>query len=193
MKDLHQPHLFDTNPLPEGFTYREEVISPAEEEQLLRHIERLPLREFEFQGFLGKRRVVSFGWRYDFNERALQKSDDVPDFLLPLRQRAAGLAGLAPAALQHALVTEYGPGAAIGWHRDKDVFGEVVGFSLLSACRFRLRRRVAGRWERAAVIARPRSAYVLSGPARTAWEHSIPPVDRLRYSITFRNFKGTAE
>jgi alkylated DNA repair dioxygenase AlkB len=117
----------------------------------------------------------------------LQKADDIPPFLLPLRARAAEFAGLGPGDLQHVLVTEYAPGAAIGWHRDKAVFAEVVGFSLRAPCRFRLRRKQGDRWERAAITAEPRSAYLLSGPARTEWEHSIPAVERLRYSITFRN------
>ena len=93
-----------------------------------------------------------------------------------------------PAALQHVLVTEYGPGAGIGWHRDKSVFGETVGVSLLSPCVLRLRRKAGEKkWERANVQAEPRSAYLLSGPAREAWEHSILPVEALRYSVTFRN------
>jgi alkylated DNA repair dioxygenase AlkB len=92
--------------------------------------------------------------------------------------------------LQHVLVTEYGAGAAIGWHRDKAVFGEVVGISLLSPCTFRLRRAVADGWERVSIEAEPRSAYLLGGVSRTEWEHSIPAVDALRYSITFRNLRA---
>jgi alkylated DNA repair dioxygenase AlkB len=106
-----------------------------------------------------------------------------------LRGRAAAFAGLDPAELQHALVTEYEPGAAIGWHRDKDVFGDVIGVSLLSTCTFRLRRKVGTKWERASVTAEPRSVYLLRGVARTAWEHSIPAVDERRYSITFRSMR----
>jgi alkylated DNA repair dioxygenase AlkB len=176
--------------LPRGFKYRSELITPDEERALLREVEALPFKEFEFHGFLGKRRVVSFGWRYDFDERALRRAGCMPAFLLPLRQRAAAFAGLGPDALQHALVTEYAPGAAIGWHRDKAVFDEVVGVSLLAPCRFRLRRKSGTKWDRADVIAEPRSAYLLGGPARTEWEHSIPPVDRLRYSVTFRNVRA---
>ena len=196
MKDVDQPSLFETDGgdgasasrLPEGLKYQRDVISLAEKEQLVRQIGHLPFKEFEFHGFLGKRRVVSFGWRYDFNERELQKAEDIPPFLLPLRARAADFAGLGPADLQHVLVTEYAPGAAIGWHKDKAVFGEVVGVSLLAPCRFRFRRPHGARWQRATIVAEPRSAYLLAGPSRTEWEHSIPPVDRLRYSITFRNF-----
>jgi alkylated DNA repair dioxygenase AlkB len=190
MKRSDQPGLFAQEPsLPEGFKYWPQFLSEGEERDLVRRIEALPFESFQFHGFTGKRRVVSFGWRYDFNEAGLRKADDMPPFLLPLRERAAALAGLEPSAFQHALVTEYAPGAGIGWHRDKAVFDEVVGISLLAACDFRLRRKKGDKWERAKIVAEPRSAYLLSGPARTQWEHSIPAVDRLRYSITFRNFR----
>jgi alkylated DNA repair dioxygenase AlkB len=174
--------------LPEGFKYQPELISADQERELIRQVALLPLKEFEFQGFLGKRRVVSFGWRYDFNDRELQKSADIPEFLLPLRALAAGFAGLEPDSFQHVLVTEYSPGAAIGWHKDKKMFDQVVGISLGSACRFRFRRRQGEKWDRAEITAQPRSAYLLSGASRTQWEHSIPAVEQLRYSITFRNF-----
>lgn len=192
MKDPGGPGLFDRAPAtPEGFRYQPDVISRDEERRLAAEVERLPFKEFEFHGYLGKRRVVSFGWRYEFEGRGkLRKADDIPAFLLPLRRRAAGFAELGESSFQHVLVTEYAPGAGIGWHRDKDVFAEVVGISLLAPCPFRLRRKTAGgKWERATVTVEPRSIYLLSGLARTEWEHSIPPVDELRYSITFRNFR----
>jgi alkylated DNA repair dioxygenase AlkB len=177
-------------PLPEGFKYQPAVLSAAEEESVLTHVRELPFKEFEFQGYVGNRRVVSYGWHYDFNERALRKAEDIPPFLLPLREVAARFADLAPVELQHVLVTEYAPGAAIGWHRDKAVFGDVVGISLLSPCVFRLRRKSGVTWERVSLTAEPRSAYLLRGPSRTEWEHSIPAVDARRYSITFRNVRG---
>ncbi len=190
MKTRDELDLFDGGApaplLPDGFKYQPALISADDAQQLVGHVEALPFKEFEFHGYTGKRRVVSFGWRYDFDERELQKVDDVPPFLLPLRDRAAAFAGLVPGDLQHVLVTEYAPGAAIGWHRDKAAFDEVVGVSLVSPCRFRFRRKQGGAWQRAAVMLEPRSAYLLAGPARTEWEHSIPPMDRLRYSITFR-------
>ena len=175
--------------LPEGFQYQANLVSPEEEQRLLEWVRQLPLKDFEFQGYVGKRRVISYGWQYDFNERVLRRTEDVPPWLLPLRELAAGFAGMAPAELQQVLVTEYDIGAAIGWHRDKAIFGQVVGISLLSSCRFRLRRKVGPAWERASIIAEPQSAYLLNGPSRTEWEHSIPAVDALRYSITFRNFR----
>jgi alkylated DNA repair dioxygenase AlkB len=175
---------------PEGFHYRPELITPDDEASLLARVRSLPFREFEFHGYTGRRRVVSFGWRYDFSARHLQKADDIPEYLLPLREAAAAFADMRAEEFQHVLVTEYAAGAGIGWHRDKAVFGEVVGVSLVAPCVLRLRRAVSDRgWERANVNAEPRSAYLLTGPARSEWEHSIPPVDALRYSITFRNLR----
>ncbi|HKO61757.1 MAG TPA: alpha-ketoglutarate-dependent dioxygenase AlkB [Pyrinomonadaceae bacterium] len=178
----------------EGFSYRPELINADQESDLVKHVCKLPFQEFDFHGYKGKRRVVSFGWQYDFSGRQLKKANDIPGFLLPLRTLAASFAGLEPAAMQHVLVTEYGPGAGIGWHRDKAVFGQVVGISLLVSCTLRFRRRLATvaakkQWERVNVLAEARSAYHLSGPARLEWEHSISRVDALRYSITFRNMR----
>src|SRR5205085_10812960 len=124
--------------LPEGFLYRPELISPSDETAILDHVRQLPFRDFEFHGYTGKRRVVSFGWHYDFSARQLQKAEDMPDYLHALRVAAAAFADLHPDEFQHVLVTEYGPGAGIGWHRDKAVFGDVVGISLLSPCVFRM-------------------------------------------------------
>lgn len=182
--------LFATrSALPEGFQYRPEVLSVIEERALLDQVRALPFTAFEFHGYVGKRRVVSYGWRYDFSARQLQRTEDIPPFLLALRETAARFAGMSPESLQQVLVTEYDAGAGIGWHRDKAIFGEVIGLSLLSSCVFRLRRKVGTTWERASITAEPRSAYLLRGPSRTEWEHSIPAVESRRYSITFRNFR----
>jgi alkylated DNA repair dioxygenase AlkB len=187
-----QLDFFGTRPAyPDGFRYEPDVVDRSDEAALLERIRELPFREFEFQGYTGKRRVVSFGWRYDFNERVLDKADDIPDFLLELRRAAARFAGMGADALQHVLVTEYSAGAGIGWHRDKGVFGQVIGISLLTPCTFRLRRKVGDDWERVSLTAEPRSAYLLSGASRAEWEHSIPAVDALRYSVTFRNLRET--
>ena len=190
----------DVNPealnLLQGLRYQPDVITQAEAQALTSHILELPFAEFDFHGYKGKRRVVSFGWRYEFADGGqLRKADDIPEFLLALRVRAASFADREPDYFQHALVTEYRPGAGIGWHRDKAVFGEVVGISLLSPCFLRFRRKMGTTaqakhqraWERATLFAEPRSAYLLNGPSRSEWEHSILRVDSLRYSITFRH------
>jgi alkylated DNA repair dioxygenase AlkB len=185
-----QLNFFDVPALgPEGFKFEREIVTPEAEAALLADIRALPFRDFEFHGFVGKRRTVSFGWSYDFSREKLGSAEEMPPFLLTLRQRAAAFAGLPAEDLKQVLVTEYGAQAGIGWHRDKGVFGDVIGISLLSSCRFRLRRKTGGKWQRVTVEAEPRSAYLLSGPARTEWEHSIPPVDTPRYSITYRTIR----
>jgi alkylated DNA repair dioxygenase AlkB len=175
-------------PLPEGFGYQPDVISPDEESRLLREIAAMPFKEFQFHGFEGKRRVVSFGWRYDFSEEKAVPADPIPPFLLELFRKLRGATGFDMPGLEHVLVTEYAPGAPIGWHKDRPVFGNVMGLSLASACTFRLRKSDGnGHWQRVSLRVEPRSAYLLSGAARWNWEHSIPPLEHLRYSITFRS------
>lgn len=178
---------------PEGFRYEENVLSVDEARALVDELTPLPFKDFEFQGFVGKRRTVSFGWRYDFNTHILQKSDDMPPFLLALRNRAAAFAAIDATALQQALIIEYRDGAGIGWHRDRPIFGDVIGFSLLAPCQFRLRRKQGAGWQRVSLTAQARSAYLLRGPSRWEWEHSIPGVEALRYSVTFRNFRSDGE
>jgi len=192
MKTLLQPDLFPDT-LPAGFAYGEDLIDAALETELLRAIATLPFAPFEFHGFLGNRRVVSYGWRYDYAGRALRASEPMPDFLLPLCDVAARFAGLPAARFQQALVTEYAPGAGIGWHRDKPMFEDVVAFSLLASCTLRFRLKQGGAWTRRAQIVAPRSAYLLRGPARFDWEHSIPALSALRYSITLRTFRPEAQ
>ena len=174
---------------PDGFKYQPDLLSVSEEAALVDSFKDLPFKEFEFHGFLGKRRTVAFGWKYSFSDQKLHKSDDIPAFILPVREKAAAFADLKPTDLQMVLVSEYSPGAGIGWHKDKKVFGDVIGISLVAPCTFRLRRKAGTRWDRVSLTAEPRSVYLLRGESRTDWEHSIPPVDQLRYSITFRNLK----
>ena len=185
-----QKDLFAAKPsLPAGFAYRDDLITPAEELGLLKRLEDLPFKPFEFHGYLGKRRVVSFGWRYDYGARTLQASDPIPDFLLALRSGAADFAGVSAQSLQQILINEYAAGAGIGWHRDKAAFDIVCGLSLGSACPFRFRRKAGERWQRFTLTCDPRSLYMMAGEARSIWEHSIAPVDQLRYSITFRSLR----
>jgi hypothetical protein len=157
-----QASLFDSVPeLPDGMRYAPELISPAEERALLQKLPALPFKEFEFHGFLGKRRTVSFGWHYDFNGGGLKEAGELPDFLLPLRQRAAEFGHLEPSAL--------------------------------ASCTFRLRRKINAKWIRRTLTAEPRSAYLLRGGSRTEWEQSIPPLETLRYSVTFRTVRKSVQ
>lgn len=189
---MSQQSLFLTQPSASahvaGFSYWPEVFTASEERDWLREIAALPFKPFEFHGYLGKRRIVSFGWHYDYSGRALRPSTPMPDFLEPLRARAAAVCGLDAALLQQALVTEYDAGVTIGWHRDKPMFEDVLALSFLSPCRLRLRRKRGTGWVRWVTEIAPRSLYRLSGPARHEWEHSIPPVESKRYSVTFRTF-----
>jgi DNA oxidative demethylase len=188
MRSAHhrdQRGLFDLDP--PGLSYVDDFISTVEEAALLTDLRVLPFQPFAFHGWFGKRETVSFGWRYDFNDSRMHAAAAIPDFLLPLRTRAAGLAGLPPEQLEQALVIRYDVGAAIGWHRDRPVFDKVVGISLLSPCELRFRRRDGRTFRRFALDAQPRSAYLLSGEIRREWEHSIEPMEQLRFSITFRS------
>lgn len=188
---MSQPDLLPASlsaTAPSGFAYRADAFTPAEEHAWARTLAALPFKPFEFHGYLGKRRIVSFGRRYDYADRRLRESTPMPGFLLPLRDRAAAVAGLAAESLQQALVTEYDAGVTIGWHRDKPMFEDVVALSFLAPCRLRLRRQRGDGWQRWATEIAPRSLYRLSGAARHAWEHSIPPVESKRYSVTFRTF-----
>ncbi|MGO9701073.1 MAG: alpha-ketoglutarate-dependent dioxygenase AlkB [Xanthobacteraceae bacterium] len=179
-------------PMPAGFCYAADVIGTAEEARLVAAFADLPFKEFEFHGFLGQRRVVSFGFRYDFNGGGLKQAEPMPPFLLPLRDCAAAFAELPTECPQHALITEYRPGTSIGWHRDRPNYNDVIGVSLLSPCTFRMRHRHGNGWERASMRLDRRSIYLLRGPSREEWEHSIPAVEELRYSITFRALRDSA-
>ena len=183
-----QPDLFAAAPtLPSGVAYAEAVVDPDEERALLAQLERIAVSPFRFRGWTGKRLTASFGWRYDFDDASFARADSLPDFLLPLRDRAAAFAGLAPDDLVQALVVRYDPGAGIGWHRDRPLFEHVLGISLAAPATLRLRRRRPGGFDRAALPLAPRSIYHLSGAARHDWEHSITPMDVLRWSVTFRS------
>ncbi len=190
-----QPSLFDLplapkRPLPDGFRYQDDLITPAQEAELVRRFEGLDFKPYEHLGYLGNRRVAAFGWRRGDDGAMVETGEGVPDFLQPLLEKVAAFTGLARETFRHALVTEYAPGAGIGWHRDRPPAVAVAGVSLLSPCVFRLRRAAGRGWDRSSVIAAPRSAYLMSGPARSDWQHSIPPVDALRYSVTFRTVRA---
>jgi alkylated DNA repair dioxygenase AlkB len=177
--------------VPQGLRYHPDFISAAEERDLIEHVRALPLAPFQFGAFEGKRRVASFGWRYDYSEQTLKKADDLPEWLEPFIMRVEAFGALPASSIRQMLCTEYDVGVSIGWHRDKPHFADVFGLSLASACKFRFRRKAGAKWERFTLNAQPRSLYMMSGAARHVWEHSIPPVELPRYSITFRTMAYT--
>lgn len=175
--------------LPDGFTYRDDLLDPIDQRDLTRALEAMTFDEVRFQGHLAKRTVRHFGYGYDYNSRAISTGDPLPLELEDVHRCAAEFAGVDRDALAECLVTRYPAGAGIGWHRDAPAFGKVVGISLGSPCVFRFRRKTDDGFEHAKLEARPGSAYILSGAARWTWQHSIPPVDDDRYSITFRTLR----
>ena len=176
---------------PEGFEYRSEFLDAEEERILLGIMGSLPFKEAQYREWQARRRIVSYGGRYDFTHHALDPAPPIPEFLDRLRARMADWAGISPATLQHATVAEYRVGTQLGWHRDVPDFGQVMGVSLGGSARMRLRPYPPKRGARAARIVElaPRSAYAFRGPARWEWQHAISPTKELRYSITFRTLR----
>ena len=182
--------LFD-KPLIDGLLYQNDIIDPAEEQALVDKLAGLDLSPFRFHGWLGNRKTKSFGWRYDFDDASFTRTEPIPDWLQSLRAKSAAFAGVEPDDFVHVLLARYDPGAGIGWHRDRPVFDRVFGLSLLSPCVLRFRRRRGAGFERFALDAQPRSAYLLTGEIRHEWEHSISPMTVPRFSITFRSRHDT--
>jgi alkylated DNA repair dioxygenase AlkB len=173
---------------PEGFLYLEDFLSPQDEGELASVIRALPFQVFLYKGYPAKRRVIDWGWSYDFTSSAFSEAADLPEFLLPVRRRAAEVIDVPESDLVEALITEYTPGAQINWHRDLPMFGTVLGISLLGRCTFRF--RPYGRGANPVSFPLPsRSLYVMKGAARWQFQHSIPPVKELRYSITLRTLR----
>lgn len=176
--------------LPEGLSLWLDAVSPQDEDALSAAIDAAPLKPFRFHQWEGKRLTASYGFGYDYGRGQVLDAPPFPAWLRDLAERAARLAGIAPAAIVQGLVIRYDPGAGIGWHRDKPQFGTVLGLSLGSAAPLRLRRRLpGGGFERRAVSLPPRSLYRLDGPARWDWEHSILPVAETRRAITLRGLR----
>ena len=184
--------LFDT-PLIEGLRYENDLISAAEEQALLDRLSALELAPFRFHGWLGNRRTQNFGWRYDFDDASFTPGQRIPHWLTRFRERVAAFAGLSAEDFVQTLIARYDPGAGIGWHRDRDVFEDVVGISLGTPATLRFRRRADDGFQRARLELFPRSAYLLSGEARHNWEHSISPGQSLRFSITFRTLSAKGQ
>ncbi len=192
--------LFDVPAqVPDGFIYRQNFISEAEEQDLIREIQKIPLAPFKYYQFTGKRRTASFGWQYEFGASEITAAPEMPPFLLPVRTHAANAFNIDPNSLIQMSIIEYSTGSPIGWHRDIPHFGVVVGISLGAACRMRFRKysRVRSKKlncdEILSIELQPRSVYLMSGASREIWQHSIPPVKELRYAIMMRTIRATPE
>jgi alkylated DNA repair dioxygenase AlkB len=199
MSDINgDPSLFEVAPkVPDGFIYRPNFLSEAEEQELIREIQQIHLAPFKYYQFTGKRRTASFGWQYEFGASEITRAPEIPPYLLPVRTRAGSLFSIDPRSLVQISIIEYSVGSPIGWHRDIPHFGVVVGISLGAACRIRLRKysrprsKNLKRDEILSMELQPRSIYLMSGASRETWQHSIPPVKKLRYAIMMRTLRSS--
>ena len=194
------PTLFHASAqVPDGFLYRENFISEAQEHELIQEVQRVHLEPFRYYQFTGKRRTASFGWQYEFGASEVTAAAELPPFLLSLRTPAGKLFAIDPNTLIQASIIEYSTGSPIGWHRDIPHFGDVIGISLGAACRMRFRKysrvrtKKRNRDEVFSIELQPRSIYLMSGASRESWQHSIPPVKELRYAIMMRTLRAKRE
>ncbi len=177
---------------PAGLVYEADWLSRADEASLVALLRRMPFEAARYHAYTARRRVVGFGGRFDYETNRLLPAPPLDPSLAPLRDRVARWAGLDPAALVHALVSEYAPGTPLGWHRDVPDFEDVIGVSFGAAATLRFRPYLKPGTPRPAhddvvrLVVAPRSIYSMRGPARWDWQHSVAPVDALRWSITFR-------
>lgn len=175
--------------LPAGMVVARDFLSPQAEAELITLLRQLPLAPARYKAYTARRKVVSYGGSFDYDSNRLLPAQPLPEALHPLREQVAAWAGLQPQALVHALVAEYAPGTPLGWHRDVPDFEDIIGLSLggPAVLRFRPYPPVApAKADVIAVTAEPRAIYLLRGPARWQWQHSVAPVKALRWSVTFR-------
>ena len=189
---LLQQNLFPMEGAPDGLFFEAEILTPDEERAYLAVIQDLAFGPFRMHGVDAKRRVVRFGGHYLSGSAEMKPASAFPAALEPLRQRAAAVTGVPAADLSEVLVTEYTTGAGIGWHRDSQPFGVIVGISLGAPCRMRFQQGQGKDRQTWSLDLPSRSLYMLSGDAREAWQHSIPPVKEIRYSVTFRTLRDRA-
>jgi alkylated DNA repair dioxygenase AlkB len=187
--DLFADHDCSRTDLPQGMTLSHAFVTAEEEAELSGEIDAAPLSPFRFHQWEGKRLTASYGQGYDFGRGAIVAAPPFPAWLRELANRAATRSGFDPESIVQGLVIRYDPGAGIGWHRDRPLFGSVLGLSLTSEVVLRLRRPRPEGFERRAIRLPRRSLYRLAGPARWEWEHSIVPVTATRRSITLRSLR----
>jgi DNA oxidative demethylase len=176
---------------PPGFTYAPDFLSVQNERELLDEIETYPFHEVRMRGQVARRTVIHFGWDYDYSGWKIEPTTPPSPRLRELADRCAAAAGIAPESLEQFLVARYPAGATIGWHRDAPMFGSpVIGVSLRSACTMKFRKKAGQSYEQSKQLLEPRSLYLIGGEARSQWQHSIPPIAELRYSISMRTLRS---
>jgi len=187
-----QPSLFDhvESPTePAGLAYCEEFITTGEERDLIALVLSLPLKCAAYKEYTARRRVVSFGWSYDYETNELLDAPPIPAEFSFLRERIGDWAGLDPESLAQLRVADYAPGTPLGWHRDVPDYEVVAGVSLGTPATLRFRPYPPTPGVKAAVRrleVGPRSLYTMRGAARWEWQHAVPPTPGQRWSLTFR-------
>lgn len=182
--------LFPIDPvLPSGFVYTPDFLTTLEEDQLIEMASKIELHKFLFQGFEAKRKVASFGYDYSFDKRVLTKGKQIPIEFHPIVEKVSDFLSISTDKFAELLITEYPVGSVINWHRDAPPFDLIAGISLQADCIFRLRPHDKEKQGRKSIISIPvqrRSLYIMQGNARTEWQHSTAPVNKIRYSLTLR-------
>ena len=185
--------LFDITPiLPAGFSYQNDFISVEEEEQLVQTIKQFDLKNMQFHEYEAKRKVISFGSGWSFTEQQLKQGTPIPEAFEFLVVKIANQLAVSKEQIAQFLITEYPVGSVINWHRDAPPFDMVAGVSLLADCNFKLRPHAKEKQTRNATIVLPvqrRSLYRMQGEAKNEWQHCTAPLNKVRYSLTFRTLK----
>ncbi len=185
--------LFPIEPVfPGGFTYEKDFLIVEEETHLVQLISGIELQNMQFKGYTAHRKTASFGYDYSFDNGALTKGKEIPGVFSDLINKVAAHLSMGYEEIAELLIIEYPPGSVINWHRDAPPFDVIIGISLNADCVFKLRPHAKEKQGRSSIIsftAERRSFYVISGEARTEWQHSIAPVNQTRYSITLRTLR----
>ena len=164
----------ETATAPVGLEYHSDFLAASEEEGLLAHID-----NSEWLTDLS-RRVLHFGYRYDYTNRRLDETARIgplPEWLTQLSNMVREAASKEAKQLldpqqpfEQAIINEYLPGQGIAPHIDRDCFGPIVAtVSLGSAVNMDFCCDSTG--DEYVQRLEPRSLVLLYGDARFKWRH----------------------
>ena len=174
---------------PQGFKLACEVMTRAEEQDLIALLRASGLSESHFTDEPDNRRsTMSYLYKYDMPSQRFIPAPPMPEGYHAIARRAAAFAGLAFADIAHCALNGYEPGAMIQSHIDMPCWDRVVGISLGAAATLNLRSVGPDGEQVLPIELPPRSMYLLRDEVRHDWEHGIPRVEHRRWSITFRWF-----